>query len=200
MEKFELNPFLHPFYEHIKASKAGFTYNPWAFKCQMNFLDQRIKLEKEVDRLISEAPETGAPSYYVVDRSIFEDNEIFAKNNLDSGLMTQQEYSDYLQVYTAGIDELRPPDLVIILNQDVQVLLDRILTRGRDMEKDMSLDYLANLQHRYTHALEPFLALRGVPFVKVSPKDLLETELMNQQVADLIVQRNTKLATNKAPQ
>jgi deoxyadenosine/deoxycytidine kinase len=123
----------------------------------------------------------------VIDRSIFEDNEIFAKNQLDSGMMTQTEYEKYLEVYMSNIDQIIKPDFVVILTQEVKVLHQRILNRGREMEKDMSIDYLQNLQNRYDYALVPFLEKRGIKFLKTTPDLSLDPASSNRKVLEAIL-------------
>lgn len=189
-EKYELNQYLEPFYEHLKKN-AQDLYNPFALPVQMNFLGQRIRIEKEVDtEILAQRQSYEAeqqPQIHVIDRSIFEDNEIFAKNQLDSGMMTQAEYEKYLEVYLSNIDQIIKPDFVVILTQDVKVLHQRIVNRGREMEKDMSIDYLQNLQHRYDHALVPFLEKRGINYLKTSPDLSLDAGSSNRKVLEAIL-------------
>jgi deoxyadenosine/deoxycytidine kinase len=152
----------------------------------MNFLGQRIRIEKEVDsEILAERQAWAAdqqPQIHVIDRSIFEDNEIFAKNQLDSGMMTQEEYGKYLEVYLSNIDQIIKPDFVVILTQDVKVLHQRVRNRGREMEKDMSIEYLQNLQNRYDHALVPFLEKRGINYLKTTPDLTLDPAASNKKV------------------
>lgn len=174
-EKFELNEHLQPFYEYLVAHAGdGSAYNPHALPVQLNFLLQRVRLEKELDaeiqereaKLREEKQEQPPVEVHVIDRSIFEDNEIFAKNQLDSGMMTAAEYQEYLAVYSKHIDEILPPDLMVILHQEPKVLHERVMARGREMEKGMTVEYLQNLNHRYADSLEPLLQARNVRYIR----------------------------------
>lgn len=203
-EKFELNEHLQPFYEYIVNNTGkGNPYNPHALPVQVGFLLQRVRLERELDKEIYErekklnelkGPE-GNPTIaekkpeiqiHVIDRSIFEDNEIFAKNQIDSGMMSQSEYEEYLAVYNKHIDEILSPDLMVILNQDPKILHERVMKRGREMEKGMTVEYLANLQDRYFNSLEPFLKNKGVVYFRQNLEGPKEIEAANKAILEAI--------------
>lgn len=203
-EKYELNEHLQPFYEYIVNNTGkGNQYNPHALPVQLNFLMQRVRLEKELDKEILEREKNlkelrcrgGSPTtekntpeieIHVIDRSIFEDNEIFAKNQIDSGMMTQEEYKQYLEVYEKHIHEVLKPDLMVILNQDPTVLHSRVMQRGREMEKGMSVDYLSNLQQRYFNSLEPFLKSKDVVYFRQNPEGPKDVEGSNRAVLESV--------------
>jgi deoxyadenosine/deoxycytidine kinase len=203
-EKFELNEHLQPFYEYIVNNTGkGNPYNPHALPVQVGFLLQRVRLERELDKEIYErekklnelkgpednptiAEEKPEIQIHVIDRSIFEDNEIFAKNQIDSGMMTQSEYEEYLAVYNKHIDEILAPDLMVILNQDPKVLHERVMKRGREMEKGMTVEYLANLQDRYFNSLEPFLKNKGVVYFRQNLEGPKEIEAANKAILEAI--------------
>lgn len=181
----------------------GNPYNPHALPVQVGFLLQRVRLERELDKEIYErekklnelkGPE-GNPTIaekkpeiqiHVIDRSIFEDNEIFAKNQIDSGMMSQSEYEEYLAVYNKHIDEILSPDLMVILNQDPKILHERVMKRGREMEKGMTVEYLANLQDRYFNSLEPFLKNKGVVYFRQNLEGPKEIEAANKAILEAI--------------
>lgn len=169
---------------------------------------QRVRLERELDKEIIEREQTlkklmkgneGSPTtgkiepeieIHIIDRSILEDNEIFAKNQRDSGMMTEEEYQQYLEVYHKNIEEIISPDLVIIMSQDAKVLHERVMKRGREMEKDMGLDYLENLNNRYINSLEPMLKSRNVCFYRQEADGPKDIEGANRTILETV---NTKL-------
>lgn len=204
-EKYELNEHLQPFYEYIVNNTGkGNPYNPHALPVQLNFLMQRVRLERELDKEILEREKdlksgkcNGGPSslagkepeieIHVIDRSIYEDNEIFAKNQIDSGMMTDEEYEEYLEVYNKHVNEILPPDLMVILNQEPKVLHERVMKRGREMEKGMSVEYLANLQARYFNSLEPFLKSRNVIYFRQNPEGSQDPITSNRAILEGVV-------------
>lgn len=176
-EKFEQNENLALFYDALKKSKeTGEVYNPYALPTQLHFLQQRIRLEKAVDQQIvlekeknkKLLPNERRRAVHVIDRSLFEDNEIFAKNQRDSGLMNEEEYLQYLELYNKHVDEILKPDLIVYLRPSIETLQRRIKARGREMEKDLSKEYLENLQHRYDYSLEPYLKSKKISLIKCS--------------------------------
>lgn len=178
-----------------RPEAASSPYNPYALPVQLNFLNQRIKMEKEIDEKIRKSltpkskEEEVQLELHIVDRSILEDNEIFAKNQLESGLMTQAEYLEYLKVYEKNVQEIIHPDLVVLLKHDVKVLHDRILKRGREMEKDITVEYLQNLQNRYDLGLEPYLRSLNIPFIKFTPDPSADPTVANRPIVDAIVKQ-----------
>jgi deoxyadenosine/deoxycytidine kinase len=46
---------------------------------------------------------------------------------------------------------MEPPTLMIFLERSVNKLMDRIRERGRECEKDISTDYISQLNDYYSH-------------------------------------------------
>ncbi len=132
------NPYLADFYADMRA---------WAFHLQIFFLGHRAEQHMALARL---------PESAIVDRSIYEDAEIFAKASLILGNVTERDYTTYRRVYSLVVNSLLAPDLLLYLKTPVPVLLDRIRARGRDMEKGITADYLNLLDRCYTEWLAKF--------------------------------------------
>ena len=71
-------------------------------------------------------------------------DRIFATLNLNP-----EEMSLYEQIYSLLNPRIPKPDLVIYLQAETDVLIQRIRLRGRDYEKGMEWDYLAALNRAY---------------------------------------------------
>lgn len=143
-ERYEENEFLQPFYQHLKSN--GMCYNPYSYKTQLKFLQTRINQEIEVFSAQGEKDKTKT---YIVDRSLFEDSSVFAKSQAKSGLMSEEEYSNYTNFFNDTLETIKFPDLFIYLKIDPKKLHERIQSRGREMEKDISEEYLRSLQSLY---------------------------------------------------
>lgn len=182
-EGFSENPYLEKFYQHMRESPDK--HNPFALPMQLAFLEQRLKVESQADSLLraykvfTSKTESGdktadtsdpklSPPMSIIDRSIFEDHEIFAKNQLKSGMFTQDEYRQYLTYFSNAIANIQKPDAVILLDIDVNILLERIKSRGRKMESNLTREYLENLQQFYKEGLEQHLNSIDVPLIKLS--------------------------------
>jgi deoxyadenosine/deoxycytidine kinase len=152
------NPYLADFYEDMPA---------WTFHLQIFFLGHRAAQHLELAR--------GSQSA-IVDRSIYEDAEIFSRAGLQLGNFNRRDYDSYRRLYNMIIAGLPAPDLLLYLRAPVEVLLERIRARGRDIEKSMTHDYLRLLEDLYEDWLArfdlcPVLALRtdDLDFVHQEP-------------------------------
>jgi len=132
------NPYLADFYADMRA---------WAFHLQVFFLGHRARQHLVLAR---------APESTIVDRSIYEDAEIFSRASLELGNITERDYQAYRTVYELIIASLPPPDLLLHLKAPVTVLLSRIRARGREMEANVSEPYLQLLDQKYEEWLGRF--------------------------------------------
>ncbi len=145
-EDFHSNLFLKDYYKDMKR---------WAFATQMNFL--ALRYEQLVHHvLLSKIPA-------VLDRSIYEDREVFAKALHEDGLMTDAEWTVYDKMYRLMVDNLPTPNLMIYLEKTVDELLRNIAKRGRDFEK-IPREYLESLDKRYKN----FYANWHFPKIKIT--------------------------------
>ncbi len=158
-EDFHSNLFLKDYYKDMKR---------WAFATQMNFL--ALRYEQLVHHvLLSKIPA-------VLDRSIYEDREVFAKALHEDGLMTDAEWTVYDKMYRLMVDNLPTPNLMIYLEKTVDELLRNIAKRGRDFEK-IPREYLESLDKRYKN----FYANWHFPKIKITT-DIYENK-------DVIIQK-----------
>jgi deoxyadenosine/deoxycytidine kinase len=125
------NPYLADFYKDMKR---------WAFQSQLYFLSNKFRLHQELDR---------QPGVVALDRTIFEDAEIFATALYQMRKITKRDWETYLGFYHAILDAIRPPDLMIYLRCSMRTLRQRIRLRGRKMERDVPLAYLKRLDRLY---------------------------------------------------
>jgi deoxyadenosine/deoxycytidine kinase len=87
------------------------------------------------------------PGSVIQDRSVYEDAEVFAHNLFLLGRLDERDYRSYCELYRVLSDFLPAPDLVLYLRASVPTLLGRIQTRGRDYERQITVDYLDQLNH-----------------------------------------------------
>ena len=127
----EDNPYLPDFYADMCR---------WAFHSQLYFLSNKFRLHQAVDK---------APGAVVLDRTIFEDAEIFATALHDMKMIDDRDWQTYRGFYESILDAIRPPDLLIYLRCSMRTLRKRIRLRGRSMEQDVPLAYLKRLERLY---------------------------------------------------
>lgn len=137
-EAVDENPYLADFYQDMAR---------WGFHSQIFFLGRRLEHHHQILQ---------HPTTVVQDRCVYEDAEVFARNLHRQGLMSQREWDSYLRLYQVVCHYLPPPDLVIYLRASVATLLKRIALRGREFERAIPAEYLAQLEELYEVWIEGF--------------------------------------------
>jgi deoxyadenosine/deoxycytidine kinase len=132
------NPYLADFYRDMKG---------WAFQSQLYFLANKFRLHQELDR---------QPGVVALDRTIFEDAEIFATALHQMRKISKRDWQTYQSFYDAILDAIRPPDLMIYLRCSMRTLRQRIRLRGRAMERDVPQSYLRRLDRLYEEWIESY--------------------------------------------
>ena len=132
------NPYLADFYEDMPA---------WGFHSQVYFLTHRLHVYHDLSE---------SSSSVILDRSLYEDAEIFAKNLYLNGNMSKRDYETYEALYQSLLCFLPTPDLVIYLRASVTTLQQRIHLRGRDYEKSIDQGYLSQLNKAYESWISSF--------------------------------------------
>jgi len=146
------NPYLADFYRDMKG---------WAFQSQLYFLANKFRLHQELDR---------QPGVVALDRTIFEDAEIFATALHQMRKISRRDWQTYQSFYSAILDAIRPPDLMIYLRCSMRTLRQRIRLRGRTMERDVPHAYLKRLDRLY----EQWIASYDMSDVLVLETDQLD--------------------------
>lgn len=136
------NPYLKLYYEDPSR---------WGLHSQIYFLVNRFEEESRLSRLNRS---------YLLDRTIYEDGEIFARIALKG-----DEYRTYLKIYKLAINYLPAPDLILYLKAPIETLMERIKLRGREEEKLITYHYLLQLNSLYEKWVASF---KRVPIVTYS--------------------------------
>ncbi len=131
LEPFAENPYLADFYRDMRA---------WAFHSQIYFLTHRLRIHRQL---------VNHPTSVIQDRSVYEDAEVFARNLSLRQMISERDFTTYCDLYQVLTEFLPPPDLVIYLRASVPTLRARIALRGRDYEREISTDYLTQLNDLY---------------------------------------------------
>lgn len=149
LEVFEENPFLADFY----ADRAAY-----AFQTQIFFLLSRYHQQQEVPLAL------GSGNHLIADYT-FEKDALFARLNLDG-----DELDTYFSVHNALAEKLPLPELIVYLQADTNVLMQRIALRDRPYERNMDRDYIDSLNQAY----EEFYSAEhsGSPILRINTNDL----------------------------
>ena len=111
----------------------------------------------------------------VQDRTIYEDS-IFAKMLAQVGLMAERDYRTYVQLFRNMSNFMCKPSVIIFLDVSPEASADRIRARSRDVEANISLDYLRALHDGY----EEFVASisKVIPVIRVDYERFATAEEM----------------------
>ena len=128
LEVVEENPFLHHFYQDIRA---------YAFQTQIFFFLSRYRQQSAV----REQRERGRS---VVSDYMFAKDRLFARMNLN-----EHEWDLYERLFALIAPMTVRPDLVIYLTAELPTLLRRIAHRDRPFERAIEPAYLDRLRREY---------------------------------------------------
>lgn len=146
------NPFLGKFYEDISE---------WSFQTEMFFLCNRYKQLSDIHEIIE------AQGPVVADYHIFK-NLIFAKRTLKP-----TEYEKYESIYRILTADMPKPNMVIYLHASLDTLMKRIAMRGREMEKNISRDYMQQLSSDYHQFIGHFEKMHPeIPVISLNGDEL----------------------------
>ncbi len=148
LEGFGENPFLTDFYEEPER---------YAFQTQLFFLLQRYQQQQELRQVDMFHNLLIADYMFVKDR-------LFASLNLD-----EKEMTLYDTVANLLEKNVINPDLVIYLQANTDTLMRNIARRGRDMEKNISEEYINALNQLYT---EYFFRYQNTPLVIINTNNI----------------------------
>lgn len=149
LERFADNPFLEKFYKDSEH---------YAFPVEMTFLMDRYQQLKELltardlftDFVIGD---------YFIDKCL-----LFSKNNL-----SKDEFSLFKTVFDTIAGFLPKPDLILYLYTKPDRLLKQIAKRNRSFEKDITAEYLNDIQEKY---LTYFRENQQIPILLVDTEEL----------------------------
>lgn len=148
LEEFEENPFLPDFYKDPER---------YAFQTQLFFLLQRYRQQQELRQVDMFQKLLVTDYMFVKDR-------LFASLNL--GEKEMQLYDTVANLLERNIIK---PDLVIYLQADTDTLMKNIAQRGREMETDITYEYIDALGQVYT---EYFFRYQETPLVIINTNNI----------------------------
>ena len=148
LEAFEDNPFLSDFYEDPERH---------AFQTQLWFLLQRYQQQQDLRQV-------DMFQNLVITDYMFVKDRLFASLNLN-----EKEMSLYDTVANMMERNVIQPDLVIFLQADTGTLMKNISKRGRDIEKNISEDYIDALNQVYN---EYFFRYQDTPLVIINTNNI----------------------------
>ncbi|MBZ5522960.1 MAG: deoxynucleoside kinase [Acidobacteriia bacterium] len=112
----------------------------WSFEAQMHFLTHKVATVRRATSLRTNA---------LIDRSPYEDSEVFAEHFYFAGGMDDRAIESYRRAAAQFLADLPEPDLIIYCEAPLETLEKRVASRGRQYEERYPAGHLAELQVRY---------------------------------------------------
>lgn len=125
------NPYIEDFYNDMRR---------WSLNLQMYFLGQRLN---RITTILANGENA------IIDRTIYEDAEVFALNLHRENLLSSRDFNSYLSLYDFTARHLTPPDILIYLRASADTLVKQIKQRGRPYEASIQKEYLQQLNGLY---------------------------------------------------
>lgn len=152
----EENPWLTPFYGPEPGAQQQF-----ALRLQLHFLATRFNSMRRM------RTQGGG---WILDRTWYEDAEIFARGLYEAEVMSRHEFELYERLYAELLTgpAARPPRLMIYLHGSLDLVVARIGQRGREAERDMPPSYWKALHARYATWIGRF---RRCPVLQLDIRD-----------------------------
>ena len=145
-EPVENNEYLADFYRDTAK---------YSFQMQVYLLTRRFQQHQEIIWRGESA---------VQDRTIYEDS-VFAAMLAKSGLMEERDYRTYKQLFQYMSNFMCKPNVIVYLDVTPERSLERIKLRNRDVETNVSIDYLKNLYDEYQIFLKDIS--RVIPVISI---------------------------------
>lgn len=138
LEQHNDNPFLEDFYKQP---------DKYAFQTQLFFLLMRHRQQQD------EIPQGDLFHEMLVSDYLFEKDKIFAHLTLDN-----REIQLYERLFPVLQRDVPTPDLVVYLKSQPERLMKNIEFRNRAYERNMSADYITNLNSAYNQFFKHYTA------------------------------------------
>ncbi|MBC7840950.1 MAG: deoxynucleoside kinase [Gemmatimonadaceae bacterium] len=150
------NPWLTSYYGADPGAQRQF-----ALRLQLHFLATRFHAMRKM---------RAQGGGWILDRTWYEDAEIFARGLYESDVMSRHEFDLYQRLYTELLTgpAARPPRLLIYLHGSLDLVVARIGQRGRVAERDMPPSYWKALHARYATWIGGF---RRCPILELDIRD-----------------------------
>jgi deoxyadenosine/deoxycytidine kinase len=135
-------------FQHLPEQKFDTTYlddlfvqqRRWSFEAQIHFLSFKVELIRACCESESSA---------FIDRSPYEDAEVFARAFYETRKMDRRSYRTYRDVYQILGTSLPEPHLLIMCRCSIKEIMKRVHSRGREYEQRYPKHHLRLLDDLY---------------------------------------------------
>lgn len=161
LEEFEENPFLKDFLKDQKINPLG---------VELQFLIDRFhQLKKPFNN------NNPTVADYFIEKSL-----IFSKNNL-----SEIEKNLFDSYYSVLFSKIKKPDLLVYLSVSPERLIKNISKRGREIEQELTIEYLESIHNSYLNYLSKKTDEKVV-IIDVSDIDFVKDETHYNSLKNII--------------
>jgi deoxyadenosine/deoxycytidine kinase len=130
---------------------------------------------------------------FIVDRDIIE-HWLFAQENLKSKPKIMNMYNGLFYTY---MNEIKKPDLYIILDVDWKHFKERVFNRQRSAEVknfEKNANYFSSLLNNYVQRMRAQCVIFDIPYVVINTNDLTEEEVFDVVIKKIspLIKKNKK--------
>ena len=126
------NLYLNEFYQDMKK---------WGFHSRISMLSMILANFNKI------SPKS---DYVIIDRCV-QELIVFATKEFEEGNMTEKEFRLYRQLFDSICSVIKTPDIYVYFHCSNQTSYNRILQRGRECEKNVTLEFCTDVMNRYNH-------------------------------------------------
>lgn len=165
LEQFNDNPFLPLFYNDPDR---------FAFTVELFFMTERYK------QLQGSLQSMGLfHDFYLADYAFIK-TQLFARKNLQ-----EEEFKLFQMLYNILQKNFPNPDLLVYFHRDVDILIENINKRGREIENNIKREYLLEIQNSYFDYFRNILTY-PVLIIDLKDMDFINNEDNYDLILDLI--------------
>lgn len=185
----EANKYLPLFMANMR--KNGLVYNEFAYGTQLLFMQNRLKRERRCN---------DPSKIYLIDRSIYEDRHTFAYVYNRLGVINDQEYDDYRNIFEKLTRSVEVPDVWVFLNTNPEKCFERMRQAGRPSDDWITLSLLQEFDTSMRFRLRERLHLHNpdLRVVEVDPNSFGSikeaADSIDSKIGEILGDRWTGLA------
>lgn len=159
----------------------------WSLHNQLDFMIYKFNQQKNIANLSREC-------IVFQDRSAYECHEIFTQKLFSDSLISNRDFRCLTNLYDLLSGSMPTPDLVIYLDTPFGMLIERITMRGREIEKNISQEYLMGLDSLYNQWINK---VTFCPIVKIDTSTSEKFETSLGECINVIYQLMSNCQTSK---
>ncbi len=165
LEPFDKNPFLEQFYHDPEK---------YALALELSFLALRYE---QLSRVLQ-------PSLF--EKVVISDHSIFRSWVFAGITLPESEFVLFERLFNIMTKSLRKPDVIIKITAPVERYVKQIKHRNRSFETGISVDYLKQIENRYTEMIKQLANLVPVIDFHVGWVDLINNDVIVEAFAKKI--------------